>query len=130
MNLTLPSPKACATIAAGTVLHSIEARPERGGGVLAARPRGRTLGAGLVLLGIGSNFFALSALAATEGRDAQLSGSSMRDLPGSANTSRGAAAQMNPCSGADTTLRVILAPDARGPLPPAITLPASQVPGA
>lgn len=37
-------------------------------------------------------------------------------------------AQLTPTVGPDPAVRVILAPDARGPLPPAVTLPSGQLP--
>jgi cell wall-associated NlpC family hydrolase len=48
--------------------------------------------------------------------------------PPSAGTTAPPLSPLLPAANAEPTVRVVLAPDARGPLPPAVTLPASQVP--
>jgi cell wall-associated NlpC family hydrolase len=104
------------------------------------------LGLGAALLGAGSSLNASPALAdsrvlrlvdgpgqrsaiappAIGGADESV-GSAFNYLAARANGAPQAQVSPTPVAG-DSNVRVILAPDARGPLPPAITLPAGQLP--
>jgi cell wall-associated NlpC family hydrolase len=107
-----------------------------------------TLGIASLVLGVGSTLLTPSGLAATEGRALRVADGGGRDsvvVPttgGGVNESVGSTftylaarasgaspAQVLPTPGpTDNNVRVILAPDARGPLPPAVTMPVNQLP--
>jgi cell wall-associated NlpC family hydrolase len=107
-----------------------------------------TLGIASLVLGVGSTLLTPSGLAATEGRALRVADGGGRDsvvVPatgGGATESVGSSftylaarasgaplAQVQPTPGpTDNSVRVILAPDARGPLPPAVTMPVNQLP--
>src|SRR5262245_6428976 len=116
--------------------------------LLVRRAPWTTLGIATLVLGVGSTLLTPSGLAATEGRALRIADGGGRDsvvLPttgGGATESVGSTftylaarasgaplAQVQPTPGpADNSVRVILAPDARGPLPPAVTMSVNQLP--